>query len=230
MRRTPGASVGGLLFAAAWLTATLSVAETAMGQGLSVTVADMDGMPVADVAILVHPAHLTAVTSRREAPARATLAQREREFVPHILIVEAGTVVEFPNHDEFLHHVYSFSAAKPFELPLYGGVIAPELEFERPGIVTLGCNIHDGMVGHIVVADTPYFALTDADGLVRFDSLPAGEYLIEAWTPRLRPNRLPEATRFSTDGTRSARFEIQFDSKLRPPHDHAGGTLTWNRY
>ena len=86
--------------------------------------------------------------------------QRGSQFVPHVLPVQAGTSVTFPNSDQIRHQVYSFSASKRFELPLYAGTSASPIRFDQPGIVVLGCNIHDWMIGYVVVLDTPYFGKT----------------------------------------------------------------------
>ena len=86
------------------------------------------------------------------------MAQQGKQFLPGVLVVPVGTSVHFPNRDSVRHHVYSFSPAKKFELKLYTGTPANPVVFERAGVVTLGCNIHDRMVGWIVVVDTPYYA------------------------------------------------------------------------
>ena len=86
------------------------------------------------------------------------MAQQGKQFLPDVLVVPVGTSVHFPNRDSVRHHVYSFSPAKKFELKLYTGTPANPVVFDRAGVVTLGCNIHDRMVGWIVVVDTPYYA------------------------------------------------------------------------
>jgi plastocyanin len=88
------------------------------------------------------------------------MAQQKKQFVPEVLVVPVGSEVRFPNHDTVRHHVYSFSPAKKFELKLYTGTPANPVLFDRPGVVVLGCNIHDQMVGWILVVDTPYYAQT----------------------------------------------------------------------
>lgn len=96
-----------------------------------------------------------------------------KEFVPRLLPVLAGGRVVFPNKDDIHHHVYSFSDAKRFELPLYKGETAAPVTFEKPGVVKLGCNIHDWMVGVILVLPNPYFATTGPDGKAEL-ALPEG--------------------------------------------------------
>ncbi|MCB1973664.1 MAG: methylamine utilization protein, partial [Burkholderiaceae bacterium] len=117
-----------------------------------------------------------------------TMAQQKKQFVPAVLVATVGTEVQFPNLDAVRHHVYSFSAAKKFEIKLYKGKDASPVLFDQPGVVLLGCNIHDNMVGWIVVVDTPHHAQTGVDGTVpgrvRLDGVPAGSYQLRVWHPR----------------------------------------------
>lgn len=126
---------------------------------------------------------------RPAAPARnrtAVMDQKNRTFIPHVLPVQTGTKVQFPNSDDIRHHVYSFSPAKPFQLPLYKGTPAtPEL-FDRAGVVTLGCNIHDQMSAFIVIVDTPHFAKTPASGRATLRDLEPGRYTVRVWYPDMR--------------------------------------------
>ena len=117
-----------------------------------------------------------------------TMAQQKKQFVPAVLVATVGTEVQFPNLDAVRHHVYSFSPTKKFEIKLYKGKEAQPVLFDQPGVVLLGCNIHDNMVGWIVVVDTPYHAQTGVDGAVpgrvRLDNVPTGSYQLRVWHPR----------------------------------------------
>jgi plastocyanin len=135
---------------------------------LVATVVDARGGPVADAVIVAAPAAGARVAAR----ARDEVDQVDKEFTPRVTVVAVGTAVTFPNNDNVRHHVYSFSPAKRFELPLYAGVPAQPVVFDKPGVVVLGCNIHDWMVGYVYVSESPYFAKTDASGRVRLDNLP----------------------------------------------------------
>ena len=135
--------------------------------------------PVADAVASLHAKATTAAGD-----ARAVMDQRDTAFVPGVLPVQAGTSVSFPNSDNVQHQVYSFSAAKPFELPLYAGTPLEPVRFDTPGVVVVGCNIHDWMIGHIVVLDTPHFGKTGADGRVRLQA-PPGVYRLRIWHARL---------------------------------------------
>lgn len=116
---------------------------------------------------------------------KADMDQRGQKFAPHVLAVHTGTQVRFPNSDNIRHQVYSFSAAKRFELRLYEGTPTDPLLFDKPGVVVLGCNIHDWMLGYIYVTDDPRFGVSDAQGHVRLDNLPAGAYHVTLWHPQL---------------------------------------------
>ena len=147
---------------------------------LTVT-ASGNGQALADAVFSLESARAAALPA---APgARAVMDQRGSQFVPHVLVVQAGTSVAFPNSDQIQHQVYSFSATKRFELPLYAGKQVGPIRFDQPGIVVLGCNIHDWMIGYIAVVDTPYFGKSDAQGRVVIDA-PPGSYKLQAWHER----------------------------------------------
>ena len=139
------------------------VAAPAMAGSVDVTVTEQGGKPAEDAVVYLIP---TAAGVPTTLPAATTgvMDQQDKEFVPHVLPIFTGTAVNFPNRDNIKHHVYSFSSPKKFELPLYSGTPAAPVLFDKPGVVVLGCNIHDWMVGYIYVVTTPYFAKTRSDG------------------------------------------------------------------
>lgn len=110
--------------------------------------------------------------------------QIDKEFVPRVSVVQTGTSIEFPNHDKIRHHVYSFSLAKSFEIPLYKGTPAEPIKFDKSGVVKLGCNIHDWMAANVFITDTPYFGISDKNGNVVLNGLPAGNYKVFVWHPQ----------------------------------------------
>ncbi|WP_246264601.1 hypothetical protein [Aromatoleum toluvorans] len=179
-RRSVSAGVGGGVLAA--LLALLLAAPDATAGEIRAAVRDRDGKPVADAVVVAVPAAGTASASH---PGVAEEDQRNKEFVPHVLPVQAGTRVSFPNNDNIRHHVYSFSPAKTFELPLYSGTPASPVLFDKPGVIVLGCNIHDWMVGYIYVSESPHFAKTGADGKATLGGLPGGDYTLRVWHPQL---------------------------------------------
>jgi plastocyanin len=192
--------------AALWLAAAL--AGPAGAATVEARVVDRDGDPVEDAVLLAWPAGGEAAAAK--GPAIVDVDQKNKEFVPHVSAVRVGTKIRFPNYDQIRHHVYSFSSAKTFEIPLYKGIPADPIVFDEPGVVTLGCNIHDWMQGWVLVTDAPHFGMTNADGRVKLDGLPAGAVRLRVWHPESK--REPEDTEQSVqlaDGeTRSVAFEI----------------------
>ena len=179
-------------------------------------VTDQKGTPLQDAVV--------ALTQKNGVPPPPRKVQRDlidqidREFVPYVKALFVGTPVDFPNYDGIRHHVYSFSPPKVFELPLYVGLPPAPVVFDRPGVVTLGCNIHDWMVGHVYVSETPYFATTGADGRVAFENLPAGVYVVHVWHPSMEA---PEASTAKTlniarSGTVDVAWQVVSKPRFRP--------------
>lgn len=158
----------------------LAVAGPASAATLEVLAQQVDGQPVADAVVTLHGS-----AQAPQGVLKADMDQRGQRFAPHVLAVHTGTQVRFPNSDNIRHQVYSFSAAKRFELRLYEGTPTDPLLFDRPGVVVLGCNIHDWMLGYIYVTDDPRFGVSDAQGRVRLEQLPAGDYHLTVWHPQL---------------------------------------------
>jgi plastocyanin len=206
----------------------LGAAASAGANDLNVQVRDKDAAPVAGIAIYAVP--LLEPAERRRPEATASMNQRDGAFVPHILIVESGTAVHFPNSDSVSHHVYSFSQPHPFELPLYKGSVHPPLRFDAPGTIVVGCNIHDDMLGYILVVDTPHFAKTDSEGRVNLRALPDGDYSIRIWTPRLDPESLPAPRRVSVVAGSTRSLDYRFTERLLPAHDDSETDLHWLDY
>lgn len=142
---------------------------------------DQSGAPVEFVVVSVNSA---AAQTANTAP---VMDQVNKQFVPHVLLIHAGESVSFPNSDNIRHHVYSFSAPKNFEIKLFSGTEADPVRFDKPGVVVLGCNIHDQMVGYIYVADDRYTTLSDTAGAAE---LPVDEGVMTLWHPRLSTDHL----------------------------------------
>ncbi|MDG1582635.1 methylamine utilization protein [Pseudomonas sp. GOM6] len=145
---------------------------------LDVSLLDSQGQPLGNAVL----------TLRGDAPAAAStdavVDQRDKQFLPRVLAVRTGTTVSFPNSDNIRHHVYSFSPAKRFELRLYQGTPSEPVVFDKPGLVVLGCNIHDWMLGYVYVTDDPWFGVSDENGRIRLE-LPAGTYQATLWHPQV---------------------------------------------
>lgn len=189
---------------------------------LEISVVDAESNPVPNVAVYVTQdgAMIASATGS------AVMDQRETRFEPHILVIQKGTTVEFPNSDVVAHHVYSFSKPNDFVLPLYKGDPHKPVMFGHDGIVTLGCNIHDQMLGYIVVVDTDIFGVTDEAGTlsVVIDDT-GGAATVSIWSPRIRDKELTQDVAATS---RSAVFSLQ--KKLRPAHDSDTEAMQWSEY
>ncbi len=174
-----------VLFVAGTLS---SVPIDASAADLTVRLTDSRGGPLEDAVLTAERIDGAPVEIRRDQ--KAVMDQKNQQFSPNVLAIQVGTSVSFPNSDAIRHQVYSFAPAKRFQLPLYSGTTARPVRFEKPGIVTLGCSIHDSMIGYIYVVETPHFA-TSKGGLVSL-TLPPGKYQISAWHPRSRKPAIPQ--------------------------------------
>ncbi len=179
MKKSIRRAVGRFSLLASLMVGLLSTVS-ARATTLRVSVTDKTGAPVADAAVYAEAVGAKPVLK----PRKAKINQVDMEFDPTVNVVQVGTAVSFPNRDSVRHHVYSFSPAKAFELKLYSGQKSKAVTFDKPGVVALGCNIHDWMVAYVVAVDTPYFGKTDAAGKVTLDGLPPGDYDLKLWQYR----------------------------------------------
>lgn len=120
-------------------------------------------------------------------PARARIQQKNREFIPFVTAVPAGSAVEFPNGDNIYHSVYSESPTGPFHLPEYPQGDSRTVTFEKPGLVELFCAIHPHMNAYVLVVPNRYFAQPDEAHRFRIDQVPPGRYVLKVWHPLLEP-------------------------------------------
>ena len=144
---------------------------------------DDSGKPIPDAVVFAEPVAGAAPAVKPNT--RALIDQVNKEFVPKVNIVQAGTSVFFPNSDNIRHSIYSFSPAKVFTTKLYSGREAAPITFDQTGLVILGCNIHDAMVAWVYIVDTPWFDKSGANGIGTLKGLPSGEYKITAAAPEL---------------------------------------------
>lgn len=212
-RRHAAAAIGTVL---AMLSAVPQAAT------LSATVRDGAGAAVADAVVYAVPVAGAATASR--GARNVVIEQVGREFVPYVTVVQVGTTVAFPNRDRLLHHVYSFSPAKTFEIKLYSGAAPFDVLFDKVGVVTIGCNIHDWMIAYVYVVDTPYFARSDATGRAAIGEMAAGDYDLHLWHPQQRSQ--PAVMRVKLDGKAGSDLALTIDvaprrQKFKPPANPA---------
>ena len=196
------------------LIATLLLASSAAAQTAEIAarVVDENQRPVADAVVVAVPSDGNLRLPSR--PREGVVDQVNKEFTPKVTAILVGTSVSFPNNDNVRHQVYSFSPAKRFELPLYAGVPAQPVLFDKPGVVVLGCNIHDWMVGYVYVSESPYFAKTDKDGKAQIAELPPREYVVRVWHPQMEVAE--EATRRTIAAAQWRRIDVEWTLKLKP--------------
>ncbi|SAL44893.1 hypothetical protein AWB74_01906 [Caballeronia arvi] len=186
------------------LTASCAHAATIRAQ-----IVDDAGAPVQDAIVYALPVSGKLPAAK---PAGAIIDQIRRRFVPMVSVVQTGASVTFPNKDNFEHDVYSFSPPKRFELNLYHGVPANPVVFDKPGLVVMGCNIHDSMVAYLLIVDTPWFAKTDASGAAVIENMPADSYRLIAWHFRQRDPNAQPTQKLSVAADVTAKFALP----LRP--------------
>ncbi len=184
---------------------------------LKCKVKDNKGNIVADAVV---SAILISANNKTNKPKKAIIDQVDKEFVEYVTAVQVGTVVSFPNNDKIRHHVYSFSPAKKFEIPLYPPGMAPgkPIVFDEPGVAVLGCNIHDWMKAYVCILETPYFAKTNTKGMASITDLPPGEYEVHVWHPTIKKSSKSTKQQVTIDkvNTKEIEFAIKKRRVFRP--------------
>lgn len=125
----------------------------------------------------------------------AQLVQKDKSFKPRILVIRAGTFVDFPNRDPLFHNVFSLFEGKRFDLGLYEAGTSRTVRFERPGVSYIFCNIHPEMTAVVVAVPTPYYGTSDRSGQVNIANVPAGRYILHVWHEGSMADQLKALTR-----------------------------------
>lgn len=155
----------------------------------------------------------------------ATMAQRNKAFVPHVLAIEAGTAVDFPNYDPIFHNAFSNYDGQIFDVHLYAPQTSRRVVFRRPGMVRVFCNIHATMSAVVAVLPTPYFAVTGSDGRFRIEA-PEGVYKLQIWHERSNTEVLSKLERQITLGPQGvllADLRVSEQGYLALPHKNKYG-------
>jgi len=182
---------------------TIAISLSLSAATIDVKVADTGGAPIQDAVVYAVPATPIPVGHKV-----AQMDQKNRAFVPHVLPIQTGTWVEFPNSDNIRHQVYSLSPARRFQLPLYTGKPAYPIQFTKSGVVVLGCNIHEQMSAFIIVVDTPYFATTQS-GQASLADLNPGPYTLHVWYAGMREEPAPVSVTVGASDHPSISFVTQ---------------------
>ena len=193
------------------LLALVATASPLCAAPLTVRVIDASGRPVRDAVVKLDPSGSVARAPRA---GRYVISQQNLQFHPFLTLIPVGADVSFPNLDPTKHHVYSFSPAKRFELKLFAKDQSRTVHFDKPGVVALGCNIHDAMSAFIFVTDSAWTARTNAQGLVTFADPPAVRGRVMVWHPYLRaPGAIVQQS--IAAGQRSSTFSLRL--RVPPP-------------
>ena len=197
---------------------TMLLAHAALAADVTVVLHDTSGAPLEQAVVAVYAAGALA---RSTGSTQHILDQVNKQFVPRLLAIQVGDSVSFPNSDNIRHHVYSFSPARSFELPLYAGIPSEPVTFDKAGKVVIGCNIHDRMSAHVYVVETPVYAVTEA-GQHTFVGLAPGDYELAVFSPLQRA---------ADDGSRrplhvatqaAQTMEVSLELQAAKPADSAG--------
>ena len=192
------------------INCTLFIPLTHADETLTVTISNQSGDAIEYAVISAFPQNRP-----HDSPIPSSVLmvdQVDKRFIAHVTPIQTGTAINFPNHDQIRHHIYSFSSAKSFEIPLYKGMPMKPIVFDQAGIVSLGCNIHDWMSAYIYVVDTPYFATTDENGQASLE-LPSGHYDIHYWHPDMDEKSDNKTQRIQLENGSSQTISTQLSIK-----------------
>jgi hypothetical protein len=211
---------------AIWIAGIIVLAlnGTAAAASFTAEVADQNGRPVANAVVsLVPDAKAPMPPASSRLPGEKIIDQRNETFIPLVTILPKGGHIIFTNNDQTTHQVYSFSAVKQFELTLNRGQVSPPVVFDLVGVAALGCNIHDHMIAYAYVAESPWTALTGADGRAVID-VPDGTYTATLWHPQLPPGRAaPSLQAVIAGDTAKASFTLDLPASPMAHMAHAHG-------
>lgn len=177
---------------------------------VKIIVKNNDGDVLENMVITVHGNNLSSIPPEE----RPTVKQINKQFEPHIKVIPVDAEVTFPNLDSVQHHVYSFSKAKTFELALYDSDSKSNVVFDTAGVVEMGCNVHDWMLGYVYVTDAPIYGKTNSNGVVNI-ALPVGEYSIKVWHPRLKSSDIDKIHTLKSSGNKQT-FTLRLEEEMLP--------------
>lgn len=195
--------------------------STAAAAAVQITVTDQQGQFVEDAVVeLLDPAN------KPFSQKKAEVKQQDLTFIPFVSAYQMGTAVDFPNMDKTRHHVYSFSAAKVFELKLYANKPEAPVVFDQAGIIALGCNIHDYMQAYIYIGESPFLQVTDSKGQANFTDIPDGSYQLKLWHPWQNADWVTQQVEIKQGQVMSYQLPITAQEKPKKPKKGFGASYT----
>jgi plastocyanin len=180
----------------------------------------------ADVVVWLTPSQQGDVSALPRAPQSYTLAQKDKQFIPHILVVRTGSSVDFPNLDPFYHNVFSLFNGKRFDLGLYEAHTHRAVQFDRDGVSYIFCNIHPEMGAVVISLSTPYFGVSTRDGDVVIRGVPPGTYRLNLWAENVpvdKLNALSRTVEISSSNIQLGTFELQASGDIMTHHENKFG-------
>jgi plastocyanin len=154
----------------------------------SITIA---GRPTADAVVSIEGLPRQTIKASPASQAKAVIDQKELKFIPRVIAVMVGKTVDFPNNDKTFHNVFSNSEAKKFDLGLYPSGQSRSVNFDKPGVVKILCNVHPNMEAYVVVKEHSLFSVADARGNYSIKGAPVAKYRIEVWHPEYGVKSVP---------------------------------------
>ena len=188
------------LYMLASLCMTVAVPSVSSGQQVTATAqvevsSNVTNRSADSSGVVVWLTPLPESTQNQVGKQRHQLLQKHRSFFPHLLVIQVGSAVDFPNQDPLFHNVFSLFEGKRFDLGLYEAGSSRSVAFNRPGISYIFCNIHPEMSAVVVALNTPYYGISDRKGMIRIPNVPYGRYQMQVWHERVLPDTLNSLTR-----------------------------------
>jgi plastocyanin len=181
----------GLATALLILIAVSSAVAAEQSAGIIKGSVTVGGRPTGDAVVSLEGVPRQANAPASPALAKTVVDQKELQFIPRVIAVMVGKTVDFPNSDKTFHNVYSNSEAKKFDLGLYASGQSRSVNFDKPGVVKILCNVHPNMEAYVVVKEHPFFSVSDARGNYSIGTAPLGKYRVEVWHPQYGVKTIP---------------------------------------
>lgn len=195
------------------LSCLLLSSSAAIAASQNVLVLNAQGLPAENMVVYLVPNNPANIVTNT-LPQKAEVHQKNKQFSPYITVVQKNNDVAFVNQDDITHHIYSALGPKRFSFKLRYEQAQQIITFENTGHVSMGCNVHDWMSGHLLVVDTPFYAITDANGQVAFTDLPADDFQLVVWHPQLKStdNQQVKTFHLPSDNSITISLQAEFDS------------------